>query len=61
MKAFVAMENNVNLEQNRIFYLEDSMVIFCIYNSDTLQQLIDNMHKMHNKTSGNEKLFPGKT
>ena len=59
-KAFVAMENKVNLEQNRIFHLEDSMVMYGIYNSDTLDQLIDTLHKMHNKTTWNEKLFASK-
>ena len=59
-KAFVAMENKMNLEQNRVFYLEDSMVMYGIYNSDTLEQLVDTMHKMHNKTTWNEKLFASK-
>ena len=34
--------------------------MYGIYNSDTLEQLIDTMHKMHNKTTWNEKLFGGK-
>ena len=34
-KAFVAMESKVYLQQNRIFHLEDSMVMYGIYNSDT--------------------------
>ena len=44
----------------QIFHLEDSMVMYSIYNSDTLEQLIDTMHKLHNKTTWNEKLFAGK-
>ena len=59
-KAFVAMESKVNLEQNRVFHLEDSVVMYDIYNSDTLDQLTDTMHKMHNKTTWNEKLFADK-
>ena len=35
------------------------MVMCSIYNSDTLEQLIDAMHKMHNRTTWNEKLFAG--
>ena len=33
------------------------MVMYSIYNSDTLQQLIDTLHKKHNKTTWNEKLL----
>ena len=33
------------------------MVMYGIYNSDTLEQLIEVVHKMHNHTSFNEKLF----
>ena len=36
------------------------MVMYCIYNSDTLEQLIDTVHYMHNQTTWNEKLFAGK-
>ena len=46
------------MKQN--FHLEDSMVMHGISNSDTLEQLIITMHKMHNKISWNEKLFAGK-
>ena len=56
-KAWVAMENQVNLERNKIFYLEDSMVMYDIYNSNTLEKLFSTVHKMHNKTTWNEKLF----
>ena len=53
-------ENQVNLEWNKMFHLEDSMVMHGIYNSDTLEKLIIAMHKMYNKISWNEKLFAGK-
>ena len=55
-KAFVAMENKVNL-QKTVFHLEDLVVMYGIYNSETLEQLIDTVHKMHDKTTWNEKLF----
>ena len=59
-KAFVAVENQVNLERNRVFHLEDSVVRYAIYNSDTSEKLINTLHKMHNKTTWNEKLLAGK-
>ena len=43
------MENQVNLQQNKIFHLEDSMVMYGIHNSGTLKKFIDTVHKMHNK------------
>ena len=59
-KTFVAMENKVDWQQNRVFHLEDSMLMYGIYNLDTLDQLIDTVHKMHNQTSQNERLFASK-
>ena len=59
-KAFIAMENQVNLERSKVFHLEDSIVIYGIYISDTLEKLINTVHKMDNKTTWNEKLFVGK-
>ena len=42
-----------------MFHLEDSMVMYGIYNSDTLEGLIKTVHKLHNTTTWNEKLFSG--
>ena len=36
------------------------MLMYGIYNSDTLKQLINTIHKMHYKMIWNEKLFAGK-
>ena len=35
------------------------MVLYGIYNSDTLETLIDTVHSLHNKSTWNEKLFAG--
>ena len=35
------------------------MVMYGVYNSDTLEDLIDTVNKLHNKTTWNEKLFAG--
>ena len=34
-------------------------VMYGIYNSDTLEDLINTVHKLHNRTTWNEKLFLG--
>ena len=36
------------------------MVMYGIYDSDTLEKLINTVHKMHNKTTWSEKLFADK-
>ena len=59
-KAVQAMENKVDLQCNRVFHLEDSMVMYGIYNSDTLEALIDTVHRVHNQTIRKKKLFAGK-
>ena len=59
-KAFVVLENKVNLQWNKIIHLGDLMVMYSIYNSETLEKLINTVHKMHNTTTPNEKLFAGK-
>ena len=58
-KAVNAKDNKVDLQRNKIFHLEDSMVMYGVYNSDTLEDLIDTVHKLHNRTTWNEKLFSG--
>ena len=35
------------------------MVMYDVYNSETLEDLIDTVHKLHNRTTWNEKLFSG--
>ena len=37
--------------------LENSMVMYGIYNAETLEQLIKKVHHIHNTKSSNEKLF----
>ena len=36
------------------------MIMYGIYNSDTLETLIDTVHRLHNQTTWNEQLFTGK-
>ena len=54
------MENKIDLQHNKIFHLEASVVLYGIYNSDTLETLIDRVHRLHNQSTWNEKLFAGK-
>ena len=58
-KAVQAMGNKVDLQFNKIFHLEDSVVLYGIYNSDTLEALIDTVHRLHNQSTWNEELLVG--
>ena len=35
------------------------MVMYGVYNAETLEKVINNMHQMHNTTTPNERLFAG--
>ena len=59
-KAIKQINERQNIEHNRIYHLEDTVIMYSKYNSDTLTNLIDMVHRMHNLASLNEKLFVGK-
>ena len=61
-KAVQAMGGKVNIQCNRLLHLEDSMLMYDIYNAETLENLINTVHQMHNAANAslNEKLFAGK-
>ena len=50
-KAPNAMERKVNIERNKISHLEDSMVMYSIYNGKTLENLVNTLERMHNNTT----------
>ena len=52
--------NKVDFQHKRVFHLEESMVMYGIYNSDSLETMIDTVLKLHNQTTWNVKLFTGK-
>ena len=45
-KAVKQINERKDLEHNRIYHLEDTMIMYGKYNSDTLMDLIDTVHKM---------------
>ena len=59
-KAVSVMDKKTNMQRNRIHHLEDSIIMYGVYNSDTLTDLIDTVHRMQNFTTWNEKTFAGK-
>ena len=58
-KAVNAMNDQVNIQYNKLMKLDDSMLMYGIYNVETLEKLINTVHEIHNATSSHEKLFAG--
>ena len=54
------MNKKTDIKHNRIHHLEDTMIMYGIYSSDTLTDLIDTVQRMQNFTTWNEKTFAGK-
>ena len=44
------MNKRVSIEQNRVFHLEDSIIMYGVYNVDTLEKLIQMVHKMNTRS-----------
>ena len=59
-KAVAVMNKKTSIQCNRIHHLEDTMIMYGVYNSETLTDLIDTVHRMQNFTTWNEKTFAGK-
>ena len=45
------MENKVSIQCNKLMQLENSMLMYGIYNAKTLEKLITTVHNIHNTTS----------
>ena len=58
-KAVNAMDSKANIQCNKLMQLENSMLMYCVYNVETLEKLITTVHNIHNTTSSHERLFTG--
>ena len=54
------IEKKTDLQKNQIHHLEDTMIMYGVYNSDMLTALIRTVQIMQNRTTWNEKTFAGK-
>ena len=59
-RAVNAMNKKANIQQNKLMKLDDTMLMYGIYNAEMLEKLIKSVHEIHNTTSSHEKLFAGK-
>ena len=59
-KAVEVMERKADIQQNKIHHLEDTVIMYGVYNSETLTELVDTVHRMHNTTTWRERTFAGR-
>ena len=56
-KAVNIMNSRSEIDHNRVYHLEDTMIMYGKYNSDTLMELVKTVHQMQNVTTWKEKIF----
>ena len=58
-RAVLAMSNEADIQCNKLLKLDNTMLMYGIYNADTLEKLINTVQEIQNVTSSHEKLFAG--
>ena len=53
------MDNKADIQCNNLIHLENSMLMYGVYNAETLERLIKTVHNIHNTTTYYESLFAG--
>ena len=59
-KAVNVINSKSEIDHNRVYHLEDTMIMYGKYNSDTLMELVKTVHQMQNVTTWKEKVFVSK-
>ena len=59
-KAVNIINSKADIDHNKVYHLEDTMIMYGKYNSDTLMDLINTVCQMHNVTTWKEKIFVSK-
>ena len=58
-KAMIAMNDEAEFQCNKLLKSDNTMLMYGIYNAETLEKLINTVQELHNVTSSHEKLFAG--
>ena len=53
------MDSKTTIQHNKLMQLENSMLMYGIYNAEMLEKLINTLHHIHNTTSSHKRLFAG--
>ena len=60
-KAVQAMSITMDMQRNKLMHLENTLVMYRIYNTETLENLLKTVHTLHSRQTLYESLFSGKT
>ena len=55
--AFSVMKRNLNLAKNRIFHLGEYVIIYGIYNAESIEKIVKAITKLHSKITFSERVF----
>ena len=58
-RAVLVMSSQAELKHNKFIKLDNTMLMYRIYNAETLEKLINTVQNIHNVTASHEKLFAG--
>ena len=48
-KAFKAMSISTDMQRNKLMHLENTLVVYIIYNAETLETLVKIVHVLHSR------------
>ena len=60
-RAVLAMDSEITAQHNKLLKLDNNMLMYGIYNAETLEKLINTIHNTHNVTSSDKRLFCWRT
>ena len=60
-KAVKAMSISMDVQRNKLMHLENTLVMYGIYNAETLEKLVKTVQVMHSRQSLIEGLFAGQS
>ena len=55
------MSISTDAQRNKLMYLENTLVMYGIYNAESLEKLVKMVHTLHSRQSLYESLFAGQT
>ena len=53
------MSNQASIQHNKLKKLDNTILMYQLYNAETLEKLINTVQEIHNVTSSHEKIFAG--
>ena len=60
-KAVKAMSISTEMQRNKLIHFENTLVMYGIYNAETLENLVKTVHALHSRQTLYKSFFMGKT